>query len=48
VQGAAENVLHPDKLTWLIVGDRKEIEEKIRGMNLGKVSIMDVDGNIIE
>jgi len=48
VQGTAENVLHPDKLTWLIVGDRKEIEEKIRSMNLGKVSIMDVDGNIIE
>ena len=48
VQGAAENVLHPEKLTWLIVGDRKEIEEKIRGMNLGKVSIMDVDGNIID
>ena len=48
VQGAAEQVLHPDRLTWLIVGDRKEIEDKIRGMNLGKVSIMDVDGNIIE
>jgi len=48
VQGSAEKVLKPDKLTWLIVGDRKEIEEKIRGMNLGKVSIMDVDGNIIE
>ena len=48
VQGAAENVLHPDKLTWLIVGDRNEIEQKIRGMNLGEVSIMDVDGNIIE
>lgn len=48
VQGAAEGVLHPDKLTWLIVGDRKQIEDKIRGMKLGKVSIMDVDGNIIE
>jgi zinc protease len=48
VQGAAEQVLHPDKLTWLVVGDRKEIEDKIRGMNLGKVSIMDVDGNIID
>jgi zinc protease len=48
VQGAAEGVLHPDKLTWLIVGDRQEIEEKVRGMNLGKVAIMDVDGNIIE
>ena len=48
VQGAAEQVLRPDKLTWLIVGDRAEIEDKIRGMNLGEVSIMDVDGNIIE
>jgi zinc protease len=48
VQGAAEQVLHPEKLTWLIVGDRKEIEEKIRSLNLGEVSIMDVDGNIIE
>lgn len=48
IQGSAENVLHPDKLTWLIVGDRKEIEDKIRSMNLGEVSIMDVDGNIIE
>ena len=25
-----------------------EIEEKIRGMNFGEVSIMDVDGNIVE
>ena len=48
VQGAAESVLHPDKLTWLIVGDRVQIEEKIRSMNLGNVSIMDVDGNIVE
>ena len=48
VQGAAESVLHPDKLTWLIVGDRMEIEDKIRAMNLGEVSIMNVDGNIIE
>ncbi len=48
IQGAAEQVLQPDKLTWLIVGDRAQIEEKIRGMNMGKVSIMDVDGNIIE
>lgn len=48
IQGATEQVLQPDKLTWLIVGDRAEIEAKVRGMNLGKVSIMDVDGNIIE
>jgi zinc protease len=48
VQGAAETVLNPEKLTWLIVGDRKLIEEDISGMNLGRVSVMDVDGNIID
>jgi len=48
VQGAAESVLQPDRLTWLIVGDRGEIEGKVRAMNLGKVAIMDVDGNIIQ
>jgi zinc protease len=48
VQGAAEQVMHPKQLTWLIVGDRAEIEEKVRALGLGEVSIMDTDGNIIE
>jgi predicted Zn-dependent peptidase len=48
IQGAAEQVLRPGKLTWLIVGDRSEIEDKIRGMDLGPVSIMDVDGKLVE
>jgi predicted Zn-dependent peptidase len=48
VQGAAEQVMHPKQLTWLIVGDRAEIEEKVRALGLGEVSILDTDGNIIE
>ncbi len=48
VRSAAREVLHPDKLTWLVVGDRKKIEAKIRAMNLGEVSIMDLEGNIIQ
>ena len=48
VQGAAENVMQPEKLTWLIIGDREQIESELREMNLGKVVIMDSDGNIIE
>ena len=48
IQGAAEQVLRPAKLTWLIVGDRAEIEGKIRAMDLGPVSIMDVDGKRVE
>lgn len=48
VQGAAEAVIKPEKLTWLIVGDRKVIEDKVRSMNLGQVTIMDVDGNLVD
>ncbi|MGD9021136.1 MAG: pitrilysin family protein [Lysobacterales bacterium] len=48
IQGAAEQVLHPDRLTWLIVGDRAAIEDAIRGMDLGHISIMDVDGRPVE
>jgi zinc protease len=48
IQGAAEDVLAPQSLTWLIVGDRAQIESQVREMGLGEVRIMDVDGNIVE
>ena len=47
VQGAAEEVIHADKLTWLIVGDREKIEDEVRSMGLGEVRIMDADGNVL-
>ena len=48
VQGAAEQVMHPERLTWLIVGDREKIEADLTAMGLGTVRIMDVDGQVIE
>jgi zinc protease len=48
VQAAAEEVIHPRRLTWLIVGDRKEIEEKVRDLGLGEVHILDADGKVVE
>jgi len=48
VQGAAEQVLHPESLTWLIVGDRAQIETQLRELGLGEVQIIDVDGQIVE
>ncbi len=47
IQGAAEEVMHPGKLTWLIVGDREKIEAQVRELGLGDVQIMDADGNIV-
>jgi len=48
VQAAAEDVMHPDRLTWVIVGDRSKIEAQLRGLDIGPVSIMDADGKVLE
>jgi hypothetical protein len=32
----------------MIVGDREKIEAELKALELGPVSIMDVDGNIVE
>ncbi|MEJ8568181.1 M16 family metallopeptidase [Elongatibacter sediminis] len=46
VQGAAENVLHPERLTWVVVGDREQIMEQLRNLDLAPVEVMDSGGQI--
>lgn len=41
VQENADNVLRPDALTWVIVGDLEQIEDKVRALDLGEVTILD-------
>ena len=48
VSAAAQEVVKPDNLVWIVVGDRAVIEDKIRALNLGDLYIMDGDGNILE
>lgn len=48
VNESAKNVLTPNALTWVIVGDRAEIEAPIRSLNLGDIKFMNVDGEIVE
>lgn len=45
VRAYAAATLHPDRLTWVIVGDLKTIEAPIRALNLGPAEVWDVDGN---
>ncbi|MCC7411386.1 MAG: hypothetical protein IT495_07130, partial [Gammaproteobacteria bacterium] len=45
VEAAAREVIHPDKLTWVIVGDLSRIEQPVRALNLGAVHVIDTDGN---
>lgn len=47
VQAAARAHIHPDALTWVIVGDLGKIETGVRALNLGVVKILDADGNIV-
>lgn len=47
VNAAAQSVLAPDKLTWIIVGDVALMEDDVRALGLGEVSIIDADGEIV-
>ena len=48
VDKAANEVINPDKLVWVIVGDRSKIEEGIKSLNYGDIKFLDSDGNIIK
>ena len=44
VTRAAAEVVHPDKLVWVVVGDRSKIEPGIRELKLGEIRLIDTDG----
>ncbi len=41
---AAKQVLKPQSLIWVVVGDRAKIEKGVRELKLGEVTVVDVDG----
>jgi len=44
VAAAAKQIVHPDNLIWVIVGDRAKIEPGIKELNLGEIKLLDPDG----
>ena len=44
VDAAAKRVLAPDRLTWVVVGDRAAIEAKVKALGFGEIAIIDADG----
>jgi zinc protease len=46
VKSAAEVVVHPDNLVWVVVGDREKVEPVVKKLNLGEVRLLDADGNV--
>ena len=41
---AAAKALDPNALTWVIVGDLSKIEQPVRALKLGEVTVLDADG----
>ncbi len=47
LEAAAKQVVHPDNLVWIVVGDRAKIEAGIRELGYGEIRFIDADGNPI-
>ncbi len=45
VQAAANKTLYPDRIIWVVIGDKQKIEAGIRELNFGPVQEIDADGN---
>jgi zinc protease len=41
----ASLVLHPDRIVWVVVGDRSKIEPAIRELGWSEIQFLDADGN---
>jgi predicted Zn-dependent peptidase len=44
IRAAADQIIKPDALTWVIVGDLSKIEAPVRALRLGTISVIDADG----
>jgi len=47
VTTAADTVVHPGNLVWVVVGDREKIESSIRDLNLGELQVLNPDGTVM-
>ena len=48
IHQSAVDVVNPDGLIWVVVGDRARIEAGIRELDIGRIVPLDADGNVLE
>jgi len=48
VNERAQSVIAPDSLTWVVVGDLAQIEDKVRSLGYGEVEVWDAFGHRIK
>ena len=47
VNAAAKEVVHPDNLIWIVVGDRDKIEAGVKELGFGDFHVMTPDGKVM-
>ena len=45
---AADAVIKPENLVWVVVGDREKIESRVRELEFGEITLLDQDGNELQ
>ncbi len=48
ISSAAEDVIRPNNLVWVVVGDLTKIEAGIKDLNLGEIFFLDGEGKVIK
>ncbi|MFT7525215.1 MAG: zinc protease [Arenicella sp.] len=48
VNNSAKTYITPNNMVWLVVGDRSQIEQNIRNLNIGKVVLIDEEGKRVD
>jgi zinc protease len=47
LQAAGAELVHPEALTWIVVGDLSVIEANVRKLDIGEVKVLDTDGHVL-
>jgi len=47
VRLAAGRLIHPESLTWLVIGDLGAVEARIRALGIGDVQVLDAAGTVL-
>ncbi len=48
VRQAAKELVHPDNLVWVIVGDRAKVEPELKQLGFAQVKLIDTEGKVLD
>ncbi len=47
MRATARNRIQPDRVVWVVVGDRARIEDRLRDAGFGEVRVINPDGEVV-